>query len=195
MSIPTETPLSSSFVITTADLTDKAIRWLRVGLGLRAVLSIALGVFLLAAPATSLQIVAILFGLYFLVVGVVRVVLAFASSGLSVGTRIIGILLGALLIVAGIIAFKNPEVTLITLAILIGISWIIDGIAGIAETADDSSKWFGTLLAAISIVAGLYVIFVPHASLSLLVLFSGIALVLVGIFQLITAFTFGRASK
>ena len=102
------------------------------------------------------------------------------------------ILLDVLLIVGGIVAIRNPLDTLAVLGMLIGISWIVEGVAGLVDTAPDSSRWFGTVFGAIAVVTGVVVLFSPVESVTILVTIGGVFLVLSGIIQLAQAFMFGQ---
>ncbi|MGA1837176.1 DUF308 domain-containing protein [Herbiconiux sp. 11R-BC] len=196
------TPTSSDtfgFWLHDSDITATAARWLKGGLWLRAILSVVLGIVILVLaftnPATIAITVAWLFAIYFWIVGLVRVVSGIVNNSVTGGIRALNIILGVLLIVAGVVAIRNPVVSLIALALVIGFSWIIEGVMAVMETAKDSSKWFGTILGVVSVVAGIVVIFLPLESIGILVLFSGIALIVTGIFSAITAVTLGRAPK
>jgi hypothetical protein len=132
---------------------------------------------------------------YFWIIGLMRIVQGIVSKDTTGGIRALGIILGVLLIVAGIVAIRNPVVSLVALAFVIGFSWIIEGVLAVMETAKDSSKWFGTILGVVSVVAGIVVIFLPLESIGILVLFAGISLIITGIFAAMTAITLGKAPK
>lgn len=177
-----------------SSLSGTEITGARVAFGISGALAVVLGVLVLAWPEATLALVALLLGLYFLVTGIVRVVRGIAMSG-APGGRVLGILLGVLLLVAGIVAIRNPLDSLIVLGLVIGISWIVEGVAALVETAPDSSRWFGTLLGAVSVVAGIVVLFSPLESLGVLVILGGVFLILSGAVQLMEAFTFGRQAR
>jgi uncharacterized membrane protein HdeD (DUF308 family) len=176
-------------------LSKSEITGIRVAIGISGLVAIVLGIIVLAWPSSTLSVLAVLFGLYFLIVGIVRVVRGLFTNGMSAGLRVLAILLGLLLIIAGIITIRNPLDSLVVLGMVIGISWIIEGVAALVETAPDSSRWFGTLFGAISIIAGIVVLLTPLQSIGVLVIIGGIFLVASGLIQLVQAFTFGRAVK
>lgn len=177
-----------------ASLSKSEITGVRLAIAVSGVLAIVLGILILIWPQSTIAVIALLFGLYFLVSGVVRVGRGIFTNGASGGSRLVNILLGVLLIVAGIIAIRNPLDSLVVLALVIGISWIIEGVAALVETAPDSSKWFGTILGVVSVVAGIVVLMSPLESIAVLVIVGGAFLVASGVIQLIQAFTFGRAA-
>ncbi|QJU53500.1 DUF308 domain-containing protein [Herbiconiux sp. KACC 21604] len=181
------------------DISATALRWLKGGLWIRAILSIVLGIVVLVLsfnnPDAIVYTIAFLFALYFWIVGLVRIVQGIVNKSVSGGIRALQIILGVLLIVAGVVAIRNPVVSLVALALVIGFSWIIEGVMAVIETAKDSSQWFGTILGVVSVVAGIVVIFLPLESIGILVLFTGILLIVTGIMSAITAVTLGKAPK
>lgn len=142
-------------------------------------------------PSATVSLVAILVGLYFLVSGAIRLGRGVFMKGGTIGGRVLGILLGVLLVVTGIVAIRNPLNTLVVLGLVIGISWIVEGVGAIVETAPDSSKWFETLFGAISVVAGIVVLLSPLDGVAILAVIAGIFLVVSGIMQVVQAFTLG----
>ncbi len=197
MTTPTTT--TSAFWLFDGDITAAAGRWLRTGLWIRAILSLILGIVILVLsfnnPDAIVFTIALFFAIYFWIIGLVRIVSGIVNNTVSGGMRAINIILGVLLIVAGVVAIRNPEVALVALAYVIGFSWILEGVLAVIETANDSSKWFGTILGVISVVAGIVVIFLPTQSIGILVLFTGIMLIVTGLFSAITAITLGRSPK
>ena len=71
-----------------SELSRKAVRNIRGGLALTGVLSIVLGALVLFWPEATLDVVAFLFGLYFLVSGAIRVVTGIFTP-LSGGLRVL----------------------------------------------------------------------------------------------------------
>ncbi|GAB3126233.1 HdeD family acid-resistance protein [Glaciibacter psychrotolerans] len=181
--------------IDSARLTKSEVMWIRIAIALSGILAIVLAVLMLTWPQKTVAIVAVLFGVYFLVTGIFRVARGIFAAGTSAGVRVLAILLGVLLIVAGIVTIRNPLNSLVVLAMIIGISWIIEGIAAIVETASDSSRWFGIVFGIISVLAGIVVLISPLESINVLVVIGGIFLLISGVIQLVQAFTFGRALK
>lgn len=198
MSTPSTTnPLS--FWLFEGDISAAAGRWLKAGLWIRAILSIVLGIVVLVLsfnnPDAIVFTIALFFAIYFWVIGLVRVVTGIVNNTVSGGMRALNIILGVLLILAGVVAIRNQVVALVALALVIGFSWILEGVLAVIETAKDSSQWFGTILGVISVVAGIIVIFLPLESIGVLVLFTGILLIVTGIMAGITAIMLGRGPK
>ncbi|MBK5238964.1 MAG: DUF308 domain-containing protein [Actinomycetales bacterium] len=177
---------------TTAKATVKVIQ---TGLVIGAVLSALVGIIVLSWPMATLVVVAVLFGLYFLVRGIVRVAVGIFAPGLTGGGRTLSIILGVLLVAVGIFALKNPGDSLALLGILIGISWVIDGIATLVESSNKASRGFAIAAGIISIVAGVVVLFVPIDGVATLTIIAGIFLIVLAVAQALGAIVLASAAK
>jgi uncharacterized membrane protein HdeD (DUF308 family) len=202
MTTPTSPNASSGslgFWLYDGEITAAGKRWLKTGLWIRAAVSIIVGIIILILafnnPDAIAWTIALFFAIYFWVVGVVRIVSGIINKSFTPGIRVLNILLGVLLIVGGIVAIRNPVVALAALGLVIGFLWIFEGIMAISETAKDSSKWIGTILGVVSLIAGIVVIFLPLQTIGILVLFGSIMLIVTGIMAGITALMLGRGGS
>jgi uncharacterized membrane protein HdeD (DUF308 family) len=177
----------------TDNVTKTVISGIRVWLGLGGLLSLVLGILVIVWPVATLDVVAILFGIYFLVIGLIRVVVGIFADGVGAGRRTLNIVLGLFVFALGIVSFKNQELTIAFLGALVGMAWIVEGVAAITESADSSARWPGIVFGVIYIFSGLVVLCVPLSSVMALTIWGGIFLILAGIMQVVRAFTFGRA--
>ena len=66
--------------------------------GVIGVAALALGICLLVWPGITLKVAAIVLGIYFLISGVVRIVSSLVEMGLPAGWRILGVLIGIILV-------------------------------------------------------------------------------------------------
>jgi len=187
-------PASAVFAITVdpRQLTPREISGIRVAFAVSGVVAIAIGTILLVWTEATLSVIAVLFGLYFVISGVVRIVRGAASTGSSAGGRVLNIVLGVLVLILGILAIRNPEGSLAVLGLLVGIVWIVEGVAALVEYTTDSSRWPGIVLGVVSVLAGVIVLFAPVATIGVLVTIGGIMLIISGLVQLVRGFTFGR---
>ena len=110
---------------------------LRLAIG---ILSIVVGILVIARPVNTLVFLAVLFGLQLLILGVVRIVVAAIRPVSLAGSRFVSIVLGILTIVAGVICFTRPQASLTILAILLAVGWIADGIADIVRGLRGSAR-------------------------------------------------------
>ena len=173
-------------------LSGREVSSIRVAFAVSGVVAIAIGVILLVWTEATLAVIAVLFGLYFVISGVVRIVRGITSTGAGAGSRVLNVIFGLAVLVLGIFALLNPEGSLAVLGLLVGIVWIVDGAAALVEYSTDSSRWVGVLLGVVGIVAGAIVLFAPVETLGVLVTIGGFMLIVSGLIQLVRAFTFGR---
>ncbi|TFC87226.1 HdeD family acid-resistance protein [Cryobacterium sp. TMT4-31] len=187
-------PTSAVFAIAIdpRQLSAREISGIRVAFAVSAVVAIAIGAILLVWTEATLTVIAVLFGLYFVISGVVRIARGVASTGSAAGGRVLNIVLGVLVLILGILALRNPEGSLAVLGLVVGIVWIVEGVAALVEYTTDSSRWPGILLGVVGVLAGLIVLFAPVQTIGVLVTIGGIMLIISGLVQLVRAFTFGR---
>ena len=91
------------------------------------VLTLLAGVAVLAWPGRTLVVIAVLFGVQLIVTGIFRFVAAFAADDLTGGTRVLLAVLGVLSLIIGLYAVRHVLVTVLALALLLGIFWIVNG--------------------------------------------------------------------
>lgn len=149
-----------------------------------AIAAIVLAIIALVWPGATLLTVALLFGAYLIVSGIFRIVLAFTSDRLSTGLRWLVGILGVLIVAAGVIALANPAQSLLVLALVIGIGWIIEGVAQIIGGATGRTalpRWLAVLSGVVSLAGGIVVLFLPGLAIVTFVLFAGWILIAIGV--------------
>lgn len=149
-----------------------------------AIVSIVLGIIALVWPNATLVTVALLFGAHLIAAGVFRLVVAIAAGTLSSRFRWLLGLLGALILVAGVIALANPTQTVIVLAVIVGAGWLIDGIAAITGALGGRSalpRWLTVIGGVVSIIGGIVLLAVPGWAVGSLVLAGGWILIAIGV--------------
>jgi uncharacterized membrane protein HdeD (DUF308 family) len=88
------------------------------------VLSVIAGVILVRHPIAGVVAAALLIGIWLIAVGIVRFITAFERPG----RRVWPIVLGLLETIAGIVIVASPDIGVATLAILVGIAFILRGL-------------------------------------------------------------------
>lgn len=163
---------------------------------LNALAVLAIGIMVLAWPKATLAIVAVLFGLHLILLGVLQVVAALKAP-ISTGLRALVGILGAFLVVAGIICVLHPFTSLGVLVILIAAGWIADAIAGAISGAGarGGARWGSWVLAAISLAAAVVLLVWPKLTLLVMVKFAGWMLVLFAVIQLLDVIRLWRADS
>jgi uncharacterized membrane protein HdeD (DUF308 family) len=149
--------------------------------------TLALGVVILAWPEATLAVVAALFGIHLLFIGMVQVFGALRSPA-SGAVRVLLGLLGAVAAVVGVICILSPFTSLKVLVFLTAIGWFAQAIAdAVAGTrAEGVRRWFLWGLAVIAAVGALVLLTWPEISLLVIVRIAGWTLVVLGVAQLVT---------
>jgi uncharacterized membrane protein HdeD (DUF308 family) len=103
---------------------------------------------------------------------------------------------GALSIVAGILAIVYPDVTLLALALIAGINLLLLGCLGLVDSitsdgADGSTRVLSGVLGLLGVIAGLVIMRRPAESLLAIILILGVWFVISGLVDLIRAIATG----
>lgn len=183
--------------MSTASAAGKAaVNGIRLALGLGGLLALIAGIIIVWQPVSAAVFVTVILAIYAIAAGLVYLGLGLFTKDRSGWGRIGYILLGVVFVAAGIIAFFNLQPTAtwlaVFVAIFIGIAWIIEGIVSLSTLGDAASKGWTIFFAIVSIIAGLYLVFSPLLSALWLWWILGIALIVIGILNVVRAFTFGR---
>src|SRR5450755_350404 len=151
------------------------------------VVSIAAGVLSLAWPGPTLIVLAVLFGIELIVWGVFRLVGALTFGDAGGGARTLWAILGILSLLIGFYALRHIVITLLSLGLLLGIFWLVDGI-GLVVSAIEHRGMPGRGLSVLSgvfgIIAGLILLVWPAISVLTLAVLAGIWLIVFGFVQL-----------
>ena len=95
---------------------------------LLGILNVVVGVLLIRHPIAGVQAIALFIGIWLIAVGVLRAVVAFDVPGGRLGR----LLIAAVEILAGVVIVASPDIGYATLTLLVGFSFIANGIAMIA---------------------------------------------------------------
>jgi uncharacterized membrane protein HdeD (DUF308 family) len=155
------------------------------------IITLAIGVAALVWPGRTLVVVAVLFGIQLIVLGIFRFAAAFASDDRTGGTRVLLAVLGVLSLIIGLYAVRHILITLLALALLLGIFWIISG-TGELFTAlshrEMQGRGWTAAMGILSILSGLVVLVYPGISLLVLAVVLSIWLLVLGAMQITLAF-------
>lgn len=155
------------------------------------ILTVVAGLVVIFLPGLSLLAIAILFGAQLLLNAVFLFVGAFAVSVESGWLRALTALLAALSFVAGIYLIRHPMISLLVLAVVLGVFWIFHGsiqlFVAIGHSEAQGRGW--TLASGVlGIIAGLIVLLYPGISLVALTVVLGIWLIVYGVLMIVRAF-------
>ncbi|GAA3771383.1 hypothetical protein GCM10022240_24410 [Microbacterium kribbense] len=178
--------------------TSAVARGIRTSLGVGGIIALIIGILILVLPGKTAVVVTAIIAIYAIVVGLVYLGLGLFSQATGGWARVGHIVLGAIFILAGIVAFMNLRLAAASLAvflgILVGIMWIIEGIVALTTLGSSRAKGWTAFFAVLSIVAGIILLLSPLWGALVLWWLLGISLVVLGITQILRAFTFSVTS-
>jgi uncharacterized membrane protein HdeD (DUF308 family) len=154
------------------------------------IITIAVGIAALAWPGRTLVVVAILFGIQLIVMGIFRFANAFAIDDIGGGNRILLALLGVLSLIIGLYAVRHVLITLLALAVIFGIFWIVSGAIELfmaLSHREMAHRGWNIIMGIISVLAGFIVLVYPGISLLALAVILSVWLVFFGIMQITLA--------
>jgi uncharacterized membrane protein HdeD (DUF308 family) len=163
-----------------------------------AILTVAVGIILVAWPAATLTVVAVLLGAGLVISGVYRFIEGVAAKDISGGTRAADIVIGLLAIFIGLYCLRHHDVSIFLLALLVGVFWMVHGFTDLAVAASAPPRTGrGWLVVAglIGIAAGAIVLFWPGISLLILLWALGFWLIFYGLLLAGRAFHLRRLSR
>jgi uncharacterized membrane protein HdeD (DUF308 family) len=157
------------------------------------VLTLLAGIAVVVWPAATVLVLAVVFGIQLLILGVFRIVAAFAVPDTSTGRKIIGVLIGILSIIAGVLCLRSPIATVVILALLVGAFWLVYGVmeivGGIAERGGERGRAWTITSGVIGVIAGVVVLAMPAISAVALAWVLGIMLIVHGLIAIFAAFS------
>ena len=166
----------------------------RTGMAVFGGAAVLLGIFLLFNPFAAVRTLALLVGLALVISGVLEIALGWES-----GRRASSFVLGAILVIGGLLAAFWPEATLWTLALLTGVSLLLHGIGRIATAFMARSEIPGwgwlAFAGAFNVIVGIVALVWPEATVFVLSLILGCQVLGFGIILLVAAFTGSRSAE
>jgi uncharacterized membrane protein HdeD (DUF308 family) len=178
-----------------AEATKQTVKTVRTGLIIGAVITAIVGILMLVFPEKSALLAGIIFGIFVLIRGIVRVVVGIGGPGLTGLGRTLSIIVGVILLAAGVIILVNITVGVEVLAIIIGISWIIDGIATLIESSRAAARAFSIVTGIISVLAGVAMFFLGGLGVALIMIVIGAVALALAVVQVVGAIAVGRVSR
>lgn len=180
--------------------TKKAVNGIRIGLGVGGALALLAGILILVWPSKSAIVVTAIVAIYAIVAGIVYALIGIFSTTRGGWTRVGHIVLGVLFVFAGAVALSNLAQAkawlAIFLGVLVGIMWIVEGVAALTTIGDAPSRIWTILFAVLSIVAGITLFLSPMWGVTVLWWLLGVSLVVLGVLNVVRGFTFGsRANR
>jgi uncharacterized membrane protein HdeD (DUF308 family) len=142
-------------------------------------LTLAVGVFFVASPDETLKVFTVIGGILLLIDGALAIIGALVGVSESRGLLAI---VGVLSVIAGLVLIKKPFQTLIVFVVILGIWFVVAGVARFVS-AFSRREGRGTyiLVAIVDLIAGIVILSWPKPSLSTLAVIFGIVLIIRGV--------------
>lgn len=166
-----------------------------LGFGIATVVA---GILVIIWPGETVLIAAILFGVQLVVLGIFRFVGAFVAPIEHGWVRALVALLAILSFIVGIYLLRHPFYTVVILAVLLGIFWMIHGFIDLFTAIghkDLPNRGLTILTGILSIIAAIIVLANPVVSLIFLAWVLGIWLVVFGAIGIFQAFRLRSAGQ
>jgi uncharacterized membrane protein HdeD (DUF308 family) len=152
------------------------------------IVAVVFGILVLANIWGSVHLVAVLAGLFLIFAGVLQF---FIGGGGKTG-RIVA---GVISIVAGVALIVWPEASVKTVAVIVGLAFLISGVAVAVAAVSSRGEGYGAVVGvgAVLAVIGLVFIIWPGPTVTLLMVLVGLAALLFGIGAIVQALSLRRA--
>lgn len=164
----------------------------RTTLAVSGVIMLVLGLFILIWPTKTALFFAGIIAVYLIVQGLVYVGSGVFSRSTGGWSRLGHVVLGLLYVVGGILAFVNlfafTATLVLFIGIVLGITWIIDGVVALSLLNHGSSRVWTIIYAILSIIAGVILLLSPFY-VAVFWWLAGIALTVLGILQIVRSIT------
>ena len=167
------------------------MRAAKIGYIIMSVLFCVIGLVLILVPETVFTWLGRLLGISIIVFGGIKLVGYFSRDLFRLAFQY-DLAFGILLVVLGILTLSHPNDTMGFLAVILGIPVLADGLFKI-QIALDSRRfgirrwWLILILAALTCVVGIVLIFRPAVGILVMTMFMGVSLLLDGILNLCVA--------
>ncbi len=150
------------------------------------VITIAFGAVLTFKPGKSVHTIAVIFAIWLLIVGAVRLIQAIGATGERLGYLAVGLLA----IVIAIILLHHTTTTVAVVGFVVGIFWTIGGVAELHQgfSANDGKvSWPIVILGLIATAVGILCLVYPSLSLSIICVIIGLGMIVYGIAEVVAS--------
>jgi uncharacterized membrane protein HdeD (DUF308 family) len=163
-------------------------------LTLFGVVTLAFGVVLTFKPSNSVHAIAVIIGIWLLILGVVRLIQAIGATG----ERMPLVAVGLLAILIAILLLHHTTTTVAVLGFIVGIFWTIGGVAELVHGFNANEgrvSWPMVLLGVVATIVGILCLVYPSLSLSIICVIVGLGLIVYGLVEILAGFEVRRLRK
>jgi uncharacterized membrane protein HdeD (DUF308 family) len=170
------------------------IRWLSWALLFIGVATLAVGIFLVADPGETLEVIVKIIGIFLLVDGLVAVIAAIVGRVESRG--LLGVV-GVLSAIAGLVLIKKPDETIAVVVLIVGVWLVVAGVARflIAFGVGQEERRGSVAVAVIDVVAGIVILAWPGPSAKTFAVILGIVFIIRGLIYIWAGWQLRRIAK
>jgi uncharacterized membrane protein HdeD (DUF308 family) len=161
-------------------------------LALRGVIALVFGVLAVIWPGVTLVALAILFGAYALVNGVITMIAAFRRPQ-DAARRTAQVIAGVLGVLAGLVALVWPGVTALVLVVLFGAWAVVTGAMEIWAATRIPGQWLTLVIGALTMIVGVLVLIRPVIGAVALALTIGVYAIAAGVLMLVESWRLHRS--
>jgi uncharacterized membrane protein HdeD (DUF308 family) len=180
---------AESYTVEDEDVVEASKLWWL--LTLMGAISLVAGGILVAKPSQSLNVLAVVFGIFLLIDGIIALIWALRHRGASRGLDII---VGVLGIVFGLILVRHPSHVVSFIGLLIGIWLVAAGAVRMVRGIETRSVW-RVVIALLELIIGIIVVGDPHIGYATLAILTGIWLIINGIATIGLSLVLRRAGR
>ena len=164
---------------------------------LMAILTILLGMILVIWPASSTMFICLVAGWLLLLGGILSVVVYFSYQETGPNSSLF---LGLIAAALGLWIVIRPSAIVQFISVLFGIVLLLHGFMDIQDSVElkrssYSNWWIFIIFSVVTVILGVFVIWAPITSASVMTVFSGISLLFDGITELILVYRVSKAAK
>ena len=156
------------------------------------VITIGFGIVLTFKPGKSVHTIAIIIGIWLLILGVIRLIQAIGASGERTGFVIVGLLS----IVIALILLNHTTTTVAVLGFIVGIFWTIGGVTELLHgfiANDGAVSWPTVILGLIATIIGILCLVYPNLSLSIICVIVGVGMIVYGVVAVLASLELRKA--
>ena len=153
--------------------------------------TLGLGVVMMVWPDETIAVFAVLIAIQLIVGGIFRIVQALGMSKFDVGVRSLVGLTGGVALVVGLLVLREPLQSVLVLGMVLGVWWLISGlidVIGAIVSPGSGGRGWDVASGLISMLAGAFLLVYTDLSLTALIWFVAIWLVLAGLLAIVAAF-------
>jgi uncharacterized membrane protein HdeD (DUF308 family) len=145
---------------------------------LTGAISVVAGVVVLAKPSNSLATLAVVFGIFVLLDGIMELVGAVVGGSPNRGMLAV---VGVISVIAGILLIRHPLGGVRAVALIVGIWLVAAGVVSFIGAFDAERRLLRILAALVLIVAGVAIVSSPHIGYATLALIAGLGFIVYGV--------------